>query len=489
MTNKIPTLAVVVALSGTVAAQENPSFRPPTEPEDCETARVQTAFYADIIRTATDYAILLTEDDDSSTGALIQSMRTIRSLRTILLPNFQLAVEFQTEACENAGGQEQETETVFWESIANSTDPADFEAYLEQFSEGVFRRLAKNRVETLRGSAEAARERLVSFLEGTDVFWTWQRWEDNNDHLDSEWPYFLEANIFPHLIVYQNFTNLLTTVDEEATPRTGWSVSGTPAVRVRMLREQSNPVRTPSYMPRVNIQSFHVWSNRGQGEMELFAADTPDEESDEEPVVFTILETHFILGHHSNGQDGCLATTQARQGPENECSLLEGALTADIVNRRNGGFSTNYWRAGLTYSHNRWAEDVPNYLAPADWELRVRADVEQHFKTDPDILGYYSVDRANIEVASAFRDVGICNKRLEVSGGGTWNMDGRSEAVTPQGSFSAQVSCFWSESGGWGLFGRYYKGQDYYNVGFMDSIERLHVGITYSPAGFFRFGG
>ena len=383
---------------------------------------------------------------------------------------------------------ETETETVFWESMANSTDPADFEAYLKEFPQGAFRRLAENRLEALRGSAEAARERLVSFLEGTDVFWTWQRFENNNDHLDSEWPYFLEANIFPHLIVYQNFTNLLTTVEEEATPRIGWSVSGTPAVRVRMLREQSNPVRTPSYMPRVNIQSFYVRSNRGKGQVELFAVAAADP-SDEEPVVFTILETHFILGHHSNGQDGCLATTQVRQGPENECSPLEGALSADIVNRKNGGFSTNYWRAGVTYSRNKWAEDVPDYLAPADWELRVRADVEKHFRTDPDILEYYSTARANIEVASAFRDVGICDKRLEVSVGGVWNMDKKSNAVTPRGSFSAQLSCFWSEAGGWGWFGRYYKGQDYYNVGFMDSIGRLHVGITYSPAGFFRFGG
>ncbi|MCY4059277.1 MAG: hypothetical protein OXG44_14875 [Gammaproteobacteria bacterium] len=32
----------------------------------------------------------------------------------------------------------------FWQLIVNSTDPADFEAYLEKFPNGVFRRFAEN---------------------------------------------------------------------------------------------------------------------------------------------------------------------------------------------------------------------------------------------------------------------------------------------------------------------------------------------------------
>ena len=50
-------------------------------------------------------------------------------------------------------------EVVFWQSIANSTNPADFEAYLGQFPNGVFRVLAQNRLTTLRtpaGNAAAA---------------------------------------------------------------------------------------------------------------------------------------------------------------------------------------------------------------------------------------------------------------------------------------------------------------------------------------------
>ena len=42
-----------------------------------------------------------------------------------------------------------EQENIFWQSIADSTDPADFESYLEQFPNGVFRPLAQNRLRAI----------------------------------------------------------------------------------------------------------------------------------------------------------------------------------------------------------------------------------------------------------------------------------------------------------------------------------------------------
>ena len=44
---------------------------------------------------------------------------------------------------------------MFWESIRESTDPADFEALLEVFPNGTFARLARNRLAALRASAAA----------------------------------------------------------------------------------------------------------------------------------------------------------------------------------------------------------------------------------------------------------------------------------------------------------------------------------------------
>ena len=48
-----------------------------------------------------------------------------------------------------------ELEGLFWQSIMNSTDPADFEAYLRQFPSGVFRTLAQNRLAALREPTDA----------------------------------------------------------------------------------------------------------------------------------------------------------------------------------------------------------------------------------------------------------------------------------------------------------------------------------------------
>ena len=46
-----------------------------------------------------------------------------------------------------------EQETVFWQSIADSTNPAEYEAYLSQFPNGVFSVLARARLSALRSSA------------------------------------------------------------------------------------------------------------------------------------------------------------------------------------------------------------------------------------------------------------------------------------------------------------------------------------------------
>ena len=46
-----------------------------------------------------------------------------------------------------------ELEVVFWQSIATSTNPAEFEAYLRQFPNGIFRELAQIRLEALRAAA------------------------------------------------------------------------------------------------------------------------------------------------------------------------------------------------------------------------------------------------------------------------------------------------------------------------------------------------
>ncbi len=101
-------------------------------------------------------------------------------------------------------------------------------------------------------STETNQPPIIPFLEGTDVFWTVQ-----SD--DPVFPNRLEADLFPHLVASQNFSSTLDVLEQSRRgsrrfKEFSYSISGTPAVRLRMLRDISAPVRTPSYMPRVNAQ-------------------------------------------------------------------------------------------------------------------------------------------------------------------------------------------------------------------------------------------
>ena len=62
----------------------------------------------------------------------------------------QLASPGQRAAPAAAPAASAELEGLFWQSMMNSTNPADFEAYLTQFPAGVFRALAQNRLTALR---------------------------------------------------------------------------------------------------------------------------------------------------------------------------------------------------------------------------------------------------------------------------------------------------------------------------------------------------
>ena len=90
---------------------------------------------------------------------------------------------------------------------------------------------------------------IVPSLEGTDVFFA-----IGQDTV-------FEANILHHAIAFQNFVDVLDLERQSRLLRSGrraktfaLSISGTPAVRIRMLEAVSRPVRTPSWMPRGNVQ-------------------------------------------------------------------------------------------------------------------------------------------------------------------------------------------------------------------------------------------
>ena len=351
---------------------------------------------------------------------------------------------------------------------------------------------------------ETNRAPIIPFLEGTDVFWTLVK----KDALTETefFPNKLEGNIFPHLVLYQNFTDVLDVdlQDDKAQGKRGDGIkeksmvfSGTPAVRIRMLRSRSAPVRTPSYMPRGNFQFLWV---RG-----LKDAATGDRNKVRAQGEFLqelgnlrrlgVWELHVIGGHHSNGQEGCLSTEQQLippdPDPNGECIPPGIVPTAATINRKDGSFSSQFFfRFGGNYSRNllrleptKDAEKLPR--AYREW--RASAEYEYHPRpwVDDQMRDIYGRHRAILSAAYATREVRRCERRFEVSGGVVWNPG----VVDPELDWShyVQATCFPWLNGGWGFLVRWYKGQDYYNVGFLDDINRLHVGLTFNQADFFRF--
>jgi hypothetical protein len=343
---------------------------------------------------------------------------------------------------------------------------------------------------------------IIPFLEGTDVFWTVQRGTDG----DSIFPNKLEADIFPHLVGSQNFTDVLD-IEKQAQRGTSkfkefaYSISGTPAVRIRMLRETSAPVRTPSYMPRVNFQGFWVRGLKdcrpenpdrntiGCGELPIGFVPQQSVETVETLLRalprLSLWEAHVIAGHHSNGQDGCLNKLQSRVPPETGPCTPSATVTPESMNRINGSFSTNYVRVGLNYSRNWMSVGDTHFQAIREARGRVEFEYHPRALVDEEMADLYGRARLLLGGAYAAKDVRWCKRRLEASAGLVWNPG----VIDPRLDFStsAQVSCFPTENGGWGLFARISRGQDYYNVGFLDHVTRVHIGATFSQTGFFRF--
>jgi adenylate cyclase len=71
---------------------------------------------------------------------------------------------------ENNAADALRAETAFWTSIAESDDPADFEAYLDQYPEGTFAALARRRIDRLNApEPEQEPERVVIVEKDTEA--------------------------------------------------------------------------------------------------------------------------------------------------------------------------------------------------------------------------------------------------------------------------------------------------------------------------------
>lgn len=310
---------------------------------------------------------------------------------------------------------------------------------------------------------------IIPFLEGSYLFWS------NEKHV------IVGAAIFPHLMFWQNFDSLIDARrpkhanDTSARWRQYWAVSLTPGVRLKMSDAFSDPVRTPSYLPRVDIQKMMAFG-RDNAVRSLAAG---------QATTLSLLETHFAVEHYSNGQDGCLFVDQHVEGADPAAAKCvpdyRDRPAPGVVNRHDGNFSTNEWRIGLNVRRT-----VVSALGEGRRHYGAGIEYQRQFATAADLKPFYSQNRVNATASIAWVGPRPCSSRIEAVFQAVMAIDHPVPGVS-RTARSVQISCFPSTKGGFGAFVKGYWGQDPYNLGFLENIARFEVGLTFNQDGIFRF--
>jgi hypothetical protein len=281
-----------------------------------------------------------------------------------------------------------------------------------------------------------------------------------------------EAHLAPHLFfrqgLYQDAGEIYQGPDWGAR---SWSLSMTPMVRLRMFSTRSNPVRTPSFMPKLNVQFF--WASLTDPSRLL-----------DSPIRIVAINT-VPWGHHSNGQEGCLYTDQTMTAT-GDC--IDGVIppgSRRATNKLNGSFSTNYFRAWVAYRHMVLDDRDPDQMLRANRMCTLSLGVEGN----PQSFGPGSItdeQKALYPTSRVFSGLELSWRELRSS----WlsgRMSGSIQVEYLRGvaphlspwTFTGELSNTIHRLGGWGAFVRYYRGMDYYNLGFLDDTRYVHLGIVF----------
>ena len=301
-----------------------------------------------------------------------------------------------------------------------------------------------------------------------------------------------EAQIAPDIRIVDNFGRALDRVLDDNKPRVfAYSVFGTFLTRLRMFDEASNPVRTPSYMPKATIQLAWMknrFVERPKSDRTLLNG----------PIEIWLVNI-IPFGHHSNGQNGCLFVGQVRI--DGECEPQDPVVDGpEDVNTENGSFSTNYIRFGLEYRRLRLNGDDPvdtRAITRLEWGIGGSLELNPSGY----VGGSISDTLKPLYGATRYRvtaDVAAGNWRApipllnRVNCGRAWAEGylmfiSDAAPVVDDVTTAVEAACLPSGWGGAGLFIRYYHGQDYYNAAFLENISRLQFGVAFMHAKFLAF--
>ena len=288
------------------------------------------------------------------------------------------------------------------------------------------------------------------FLEPTTLFWT-VRPNLSRGGLDlSDVATALDADIFPHFVLggARRCSKDSAADIHGAAP----CVSFTPAIRIRMENRESVPIESPSFMPRLNMQ----WLFYGRDHT---------------------VNLGLYLGHHSNGQAGCLFEWTDGQGCARDGSFSPGDLESGSVrpDTDDGNFSLNYTAIALDFA--RYTTDNSEARRVAGYRLSLSAErAPDNWKFSSMRNGIYPTWKVRVMGGLAIANAPLCARAdvfAQVSG-----YEYNDEMTR---SLWTQFTCLWSEKRGLGVFLRYSRGRDDYNSYFFirdPQPQRLQFGFT-----------
>jgi len=287
-----------------------------------------------------------------------------------------------------------------------------------------------------------------------------------------------EAQIAPNLFLYQNLGRRLSEQSNQLygtsrKPVHAFSWVLTPMVRFRMFSDPSFPTRTPSYMPRTTFQYFNL--RRAAASDEGVAV-----ERFRRPIRLWI--ANFTVSHYSNGQDGCFFVEQERI---NGICMPRAFPTplSPTVNRVSGSFSTNLVQAEVAYKRIWTGEVEGETWRSVDRSFMVGFGVEVHTSFGPGGLidelkdSNYGSRRARLFAAYEHYHEGWGRgyRWLKINGE---VLNEQPDDVWPA-RFIIEGAWTFDVLGGLGVFARFYGGQDYYNLAFVDNLEVLQLGLVF----------
>ena len=133
--------------------------------------------------------------------------------------------------------------------------------------------------------------------------------------------------------------------------------------RMRALQDASAPIRSPSFMPRLTAQLMKAY-----GGGTLLSPNTGRR---------NVLGFVGVLGHHSNGGDGCVFQDEAYDATGTACiapSPLPALDTRAV--RSNGNFTTNYVQVG--FFHRMASAEEIDGRARLGWSIDMLLSTQFH---------------------------------------------------------------------------------------------------------------